>query len=336
GSSYLVSRRRAAGGLTAAGARRGGARDDPVGGSAARGATGVRPARLRDRTGRHRRGASYPLDRRDHGARLRRLRARRPRHRRGPRPDVRDGQLGRAAAACRPRALLHGHRRPSGRPRGDRTGNRHVRLRFADAHRADRQRADVGGASEHAQRPLRPRHGAAAGRLRVRRLQRLLARLRAAPRQPAGAARPPAAQPPQSTIPPRFDGGRESGDRTGRVRRVQTGRARAPRGARGNGGRTSYLIVIVALFVLLYLLILRPQRRRTTDQLRMQDTLQVGDEVITAGGIRGEVRQLDEEVLKVEIAPDIVVRVDRRAIAAVVTEPEDDAGALEEAEPDES
>ena len=95
-----------------------------------------------------------------------------------------------------------------------------------------------------------------------------------------------------------------------------------------------YLIVIVALFVLLYLLILRPQRRRTTDQLQMQNTLQVGDEVITAGGIRGEVRQLDEDVLKGEIAPDIVVRVDRRAIAAVVREHEDDADALEEGEPE--
>jgi len=97
-----------------------------------------------------------------------------------------------------------------------------------------------------------------------------------------------------------------------------------------------YLIVIVVLFVLLYLLILRPQRRRTSDQLRMQDTLQVGDEVITAGGIRGEVRQLDEDVLKVEIAPDIVVRVDRRAIAGIVAEAEDDTDALDEVEPDES
>jgi preprotein translocase subunit YajC len=50
----------------------------------------------------------------------------------------------------------------------------------------------------------------------------------------------------------------------------------------------------------------------------MQDTLHVGDEVITAGGIRGYVRQLDEEVLGVEIAPDVQVRVDRRAVAGVV------------------
>jgi preprotein translocase subunit YajC len=98
--------------------------------------------------------------------------------------------------------------------------------------------------------------------------------------------------------------------------------------------------VIVALFVLLWLLVLRPQRRRQMDQLRMQDTLHVGDEVITAGGIRGYIRQLDEEVLKVEIAPDVQVRLDRRAIAAVVSQEEDEEdeepGGLTQAGSDES
>ena len=60
----------------------------------------------------------------------------------------------------------------------------------------------------------------------------------------------------------------------------------------------------------------------------MQDSLRVGDEVITAGGIRGYVRQLDEEVLNVEIAPDVVVRLDRRAVAALVPEEEDDPDEL--------
>jgi len=82
--------------------------------------------------------------------------------------------------------------------------------------------------------------------------------------------------------------------------------------------------VIVALFALLWLLVLRPQRRRQAEQLQMQDTLGVGQEVITAGGIRGQVRRLDEEVLELEIAPDVVVRLDRRAVAAVVRdEPEE-------------
>ena len=76
------------------------------------------------------------------------------------------------------------------------------------------------------------------------------------------------------------------------------------------------------------------------DQLRMQDTLHVGDEVITAGGIRGYIRQLDEEVLKVEIAPDVQVRLDRRAVAAVVPEAEgeedEEPEALTQAGSDES
>jgi preprotein translocase subunit YajC len=96
------------------------------------------------------------------------------------------------------------------------------------------------------------------------------------------------------------------------------------------------LIVIVALFALLWLFVLRPQRRRSTEQLQMQDTLRVGDEVITAGGIRGYVRQLDEEVLKVEIAPEVVVRLDRRAVAALVQEEDDDPDALTQTESGES
>jgi len=94
--------------------------------------------------------------------------------------------------------------------------------------------------------------------------------------------------------------------------------------------------VIVALFALLWLFVLRPQRRRSTEQLQMQDTLRVGDEVITAGGIRGYVRQLDEEVLKVEIAPEVVVRLDRRAVAALVQEEDDNPDELTQTESGES
>ena len=94
--------------------------------------------------------------------------------------------------------------------------------------------------------------------------------------------------------------------------------------------------MIVALFVLLWLIVLRPQRRRQTEQLRMQDTLQLGNEVITAGGIRGYVRQLDEEVLKVEIAPDVVVRLDRRAVAAVVRDEPEELEPLAQGERSES
>ena len=93
-----------------------------------------------------------------------------------------------------------------------------------------------------------------------------------------------------------------------------------------------YLIPIIALFFLLWLLVIRPQRRRQLQQLEMQNELHVGDEVITAGGLHAYVRELGDEVLTVEIAPEIRVRLDRRAVAAVVRPEVVDADVQEAAE----
>ena len=83
-----------------------------------------------------------------------------------------------------------------------------------------------------------------------------------------------------------------------------------------------YLIIIVALFAAMWLFLIRPQRRRQVEQSRMQDTLADGDEILTAGGIHGTVRAIEDEVVQVEIAPGTIIRLDRRAVAAVLQEPE--------------
>jgi preprotein translocase subunit YajC len=93
-----------------------------------------------------------------------------------------------------------------------------------------------------------------------------------------------------------------------------------------------YLIVIIALLAALWLFLIRPQRRRQVEQARMQDSLASGDEILTAGGIYGTVGGIEGEVVQVEIAPGTIVRLDRRAVAAVLQEPE--AEAEIEAEPD--
>ena len=80
----------------------------------------------------------------------------------------------------------------------------------------------------------------------------------------------------------------------------------------------TFLIVIVVLFALMWLLMVRPQKRRQIGQLQMQNSLRVGDEVITAGGLHAYIRRLDDEVLTVEIAPGVEARLDRRAVAGVV------------------
>ena len=76
------------------------------------------------------------------------------------------------------------------------------------------------------------------------------------------------------------------------------------------------MIVLVALFALMWLLLIRPQRRRAAEQVEMQDRLRSGDQILTAGGIHGTVKAIEGDVVHVEIAPGTLVRVDRRAVAA--------------------
>jgi preprotein translocase subunit YajC len=84
------------------------------------------------------------------------------------------------------------------------------------------------------------------------------------------------------------------------------------------------LIVIVILAVVLWIFIVVPSRRRQRQHAAMQDSVGVGDDVITAGGLHGTVRELGEEDLRLEIAPGLLVTLDRRAVAAVARDVEEE------------
>ena len=98
------------------------------------------------------------------------------------------------------------------------------------------------------------------------------------------------------------------------------------------------LVIIVALFALLWFVLIRPQRARAQDQQRRLQSVEVGDEILTVGGIYGIVQELEPEEdggdLVVEIAEGIHVRVSRKGLAMVVKPDEDDDE--EEAETDET
>ena len=64
----------------------------------------------------------------------------------------------------------------------------------------------------------------------------------------------------------------------------------------------------------MWLLLVRPQRKRSNEQMSMQDSLQTGDEIITAGGLHATVRSIEDDVLEIELAPSTIVRLDRRAV----------------------
>ena len=98
----------------------------------------------------------------------------------------------------------------------------------------------------------------------------------------------------------------------------------------------SGLLIIVALFALLWVLMIRPQRAKAQQQQRMLGDVAPGDEILTVGGLYGIVQELEPEEdggdLIVEIADGIHVRIARRALATVVKpdEDEDDEDADEE------
>jgi preprotein translocase subunit YajC len=75
--------------------------------------------------------------------------------------------------------------------------------------------------------------------------------------------------------------------------------------------------------------VLLPQRRATREKLEMQDSIDVGDEIVTAGGMYGFVIAIGDDELEVEIAPGTIVRVATRAVAGRIG-PEDDEDVPEE------
>ena len=79
------------------------------------------------------------------------------------------------------------------------------------------------------------------------------------------------------------------------------------------------LIYFAVLAVAFFLLIVRPQRRRAQAHRQFVATLEVGDEVMTTGGILGTIRSLDDDLVELEVAPGTIIRVARMA----VTEPID-------------
>ncbi len=94
--------------------------------------------------------------------------------------------------------------------------------------------------------------------------------------------------------------------------------------------------LIILIFVAgAYLLFVFPARRRRVQPAAMQDSVEVGDDVITAGGIHGRVTAVDadEDSVQVEIAAGVTVKLDRRAIAAVAREVEVESEPSPVAEP---
>lgn len=75
---------------------------------------------------------------------------------------------------------------------------------------------------------------------------------------------------------------------------------------------------LVALFVIFYFLIIRPQNKKQKEHREMVAALGTGDEIVTAGGVLGKVTALGEQFVDVEVAHNVTVKVQRHTISAVL------------------
>jgi len=75
---------------------------------------------------------------------------------------------------------------------------------------------------------------------------------------------------------------------------------------------------MIAIFVVFYFLLIRPQQKKAKEAKAMLDALQKGDEVVTAGGILGRISKLGEQYVTVEIAANTEITVQRGAVSQLL------------------
>ncbi|KTC99399.1 preprotein translocase subunit YajC [Legionella erythra] len=78
------------------------------------------------------------------------------------------------------------------------------------------------------------------------------------------------------------------------------------------------LIMIVAIFVLFYFMLIRPQNKRAREHREMVTALKKGDEIVTSGGIVAKVVSLDEQFIKASIAEGVEISIQRNAVSNVL------------------
>ena len=99
---------------------------------------------------------------------------------------------------------------------------------------------------------------------------------------------------------------------------LQAGQA-AGQTAQG-GSQWSFWIMIIALFAIMWLFMIRPQRKQQKELEKFRSELKKGDKVITAGGIYGTIGEIEEKTVLLKIDGDVKVRVDKSSIVRDTTD----------------
>ena len=81
------------------------------------------------------------------------------------------------------------------------------------------------------------------------------------------------------------------------------------------------MILIIAMIVIFYFFMIRPQSKKQKEIKKAREALGKGDKVVTAGGIHGTIREVADQTVLIDIAPNTTVKIDKGSIYPVVEQP---------------
>jgi len=92
----------------------------------------------------------------------------------------------------------------------------------------------------------------------------------------------------------------------------------SPAPASSAGGIGGFVIPMTLLFIMMYFLMIRPQKKRQMEQQRLVSALKTGDRVVTNGGIHGLISNVKDTTIVVKVADNVKIEFEKSAITNVV------------------
>mgnify|MGYP001770096740 FL=1 len=89
-------------------------------------------------------------------------------------------------------------------------------------------------------------------------------------------------------------------------------------GGASQGDLLTTMLPMIAIFVVFYFLLIRPQQKKAKEHRAMIEAIEKGNEVVTSGGIVGRVSKLTEQYVTIEIAQGVEITLQRQAIAQLL------------------
>ena len=89
-------------------------------------------------------------------------------------------------------------------------------------------------------------------------------------------------------------------------------------GGSGGGGSFGAFVPLILMFAIFYFLLIRPQQKKAKTHKQMLSSVKKGDKVVSSGGLHGLVTGVSDDVVTMEIAPKVRVKVSRSSIAGIL------------------